>query len=81
VLDSTGAIRLDDLVDAAGSRVAPSGAPATGYGGTAPRPAGSDLPWLVLVGAGVLLGVAGVRKATRPAGAHATGGRTPPAIS
>jgi len=83
VLDNPGDIKLDDLVDAAGSKVAPSGAPATGYGGMAPRPGGqpgSDLPWLALVGAGLLLSVAGVRKATRPAGAHATGGRRPTAI-
>ena len=81
VLDDPGDIRLDDLVDAAGSRVAPSGAPATGFGGTAPRPGGSDVPWLVLVGAGLLLSgagarVAGVRKARRPAGAHTLGRRT-----
>ena len=73
VLDSPGDIRLDDLVDAAGSEVAPAGAPATGYGGTAPRPGGADLPWLILAGAGVLLSIVGVRKATRPAGAHALG--------
>ena len=80
VLDGSGDIRLDDLVDAAGSKVAPAGAPATGYGGTAPRPGGSELPWLLLAGAGVLLSIAGVRKATRPAGAHAPGGRRPHAI-
>jgi hypothetical protein len=81
VLDSPGDIRLDDLVDAAGSKVAPAGAPATGYGGTAPRPGGSDLPWVALVAAGLLLSVVGVRKATRPAGAHSTGGRRPPRVS
>ncbi len=86
VLDDPGDIRLDDLVDAAGSRVAPSGAPATGFGGTAPRPGGSDVPWLVLVGAGLLLSVAGarvagVRKARRPAGAHALGSRRPSATT
>jgi len=81
VLDSPGDIRLDDLVDAAGSKVAPAGAPATGYGGTAPQPGGSDLPWLALVGAGLLLSVVGVKKATRPAGAHSAGGRRPPRVS
>jgi hypothetical protein len=81
VLDNPGDIRLDDLVDAAGSKVAPAGAPATGYGGTAPRPGGSNVPWLLLIGAGVLLSIAGVRKATRPAGAHALGGHRSPGIS
>jgi hypothetical protein len=77
VLDDPGDIRLDDLVDAAGSRVAPSGAPATGFGGTAPVPGHSDLPWIALIGAGLLVSAAGVRKATRPAGAHAHGGNGP----
>ena len=81
VLDNPGDIRLDDLVDAAGSKVAPAGAPATGYGGTAPRPGGSNVPWLLLIGAGVLLSIAGVRKATRPAGDHALGGHRSPGIS
>jgi hypothetical protein len=81
VLDDPGDIRLDDLVDAAGSRVAPSGAPATGFGGTAPRPGHSELPWIALIGAGLLVSVAGVRKATRPAGAHALGGPRPPATT
>jgi hypothetical protein len=81
VLDDPGDIRLDDLVDAAGSRVAPSGAPATGFGGTAPRPGHSELPWIALIGAGLLVSIAGVRKATRPAGAHALGGPRPPATT
>jgi hypothetical protein len=81
VLDDPGDIRLDDLVDAAGSRVAPSGAPSTGFGGTAPRPGHSELPWIALIGAGLVVSVAGVRKATRPAGAHALGGPRPPATT
>jgi hypothetical protein len=79
VLDSPADIRLDDLVDAAGSKIVPTGAPATGFGGTASRPAHSDLPWAALVGAGVLLSFAGYRRARRPIGAHALGGRRPPA--
>jgi hypothetical protein len=35
--------------------VLPTTAPATGLGGTAPIPAPSLLPWLSVVGAGVLL--------------------------
>lgn len=81
VLDDPGDIRLDDLVDAAGSKVAPSGAPATGFGGTAPRPGRTVLPWIALIGAGLVLCVAGVAKAARPAGEHATGAARPPAAT
>src|SRR5215469_1426582 len=59
VLDDPGHLALDDLVDAAGSRVIPASAPATGQGGTAPRPAPSNVPWLVLALAGLLLSAAG----------------------
>src|SRR5262249_49119489 len=62
VLDDPGQLALDDLVDAAGSRVIPAGAPATGLGGTAPRPAPSSLPWLLLVAGGLLLCAAGARR-------------------
>jgi len=81
VLDDPGDIRLDDLVDAAGSKVAPAGAPATGFGGTAPAPGHSDLPWLALIGAGALLGMAGIAKARRPARAHALGSGGPSATA
>jgi len=79
VLDGSGDIRLDDLVDAAGSKIVPSGAPATGFGGTAPPPGHSDLPWAAVVGAGLLLSVAGYMRARRPVGAHARGSRGPSA--
>jgi Domain of unknown function (DUF4397) len=72
VLDDPGHLKLDDLVDAAGSRVFPAGAPATGLGGTAPRPAPSPLPWLLLAGAGVLAVASGGTWARRPRGAHAS---------
>jgi hypothetical protein len=75
VLDGPVDIRLDDLVDAAGSKIVPTGAPATGFGGTASRRAHSDLPWAAVVGAGLLLSFAGYRRARRPVGAHALGGR------
>ena len=81
VLDDPGHLTLDDLVDAAGSKVAPAGAPATGLGGTAPSPAHSDLPWLALIGAGALLGMAGIVQARRPAGAHALGSGGPSATA
>jgi Domain of unknown function (DUF4397) len=58
VLDGSNGLVLDNFVDAAGSGDAPSGAPATGFGGTAPR-VPSALPWLYLIGAGLLLAMAG----------------------
>lgn len=79
VLDDPDHLSLDDLVDAAGSRVIPAGAPATGFGGTAPRPAPSSLPWLLLVAGGLLLCAAGARWAVRPQGAF--GNRRPPAVT
>lgn len=81
VLDDPGHLFLDDLVDAAGSKVAPGGGPATGYGGTAPRPGHSELPWVALAGAGLLIGIAGFRKARKPIGAHAMSGRGPSAAA
>lgn len=68
VLDGSNGVVLDNFLDAAGSGDAPSGAPATGFGGTAPR-VPSALPWLSLIGAGLLLAVAGglgVRRRPRP---------------
>jgi hypothetical protein len=73
VLDDPGHLTLDDLVDAAGSRVLPAGAPATGFGGTAPRPGRSPMPWLALVGSGMLLTLGGAWWVRRPRGAHAVG--------
>ena len=58
VLDGSKGLVLDNFLDAAGSGDAPAGAPATGFGGTAPR-VPSPLPWLALIGAGLLLAVAG----------------------
>jgi hypothetical protein len=55
ILDDPGHLTIDDLTDAAGSKVLPAGAPATGLGGTAPRPGAPLLPWAALAGAGLLL--------------------------
>lgn len=79
VLDDPGHLTLDDLVDAAGSRIIPVGAPATGLGGAAPRPAPSSLPWLLLVAGGLLLCAAGARWIVRPQSAF--GSRRPPAVT
>ncbi|HEX9066746.1 MAG TPA: DUF4397 domain-containing protein [Streptosporangiaceae bacterium] len=73
VLDDPGHLVLDDLVDAAGSRVIPATpAPQTGFGGTAPVPGHSELPWAALIGGGLLLSGAGLAIARRPAFARAS---------
>ena len=74
VLDDPGHLTIDALEDAAGSRVAPSGAPRTGLGGTAPRPGAPLLPWLAAGAAGLLLasgGAARLLRKPRRAAAHA----------
>jgi len=55
VFDRPGHLAVTALKPAAGRRVVPRGAAATGFGGTAPKPGGPALPWLVLAGAGLLL--------------------------
>jgi Domain of unknown function (DUF4397) len=73
VLDGSKGLMLDDLLDAAGSGAIPAGGAATGFGGTAPR-APSSLPWLGLIGAGLLLAMAGglgIPLLARPRGRHA----------
>ncbi|MGI9007086.1 MAG: DUF4397 domain-containing protein [Streptosporangiaceae bacterium] len=72
VLDDPGHLKLDDLVDAAGSQFVPGVAPSTGFGGTAPVPGHSALPWAALIGAGLLLSAAGLFTARRPAFARAS---------
>lgn len=59
ILDDRGHLKIDDLLDAAGSMVMPAGAVATGLGGTAARPPAAAAPWLVAMGAGGLLALAG----------------------
>ena len=73
VLDGSKGLVLDDLLDAAGSGAVPAGAAGTGLGGTAPR-VPSPLPWLSLIGAGLLftmVGGLGVRLVPRQRGRHA----------
>ena len=62
VLDDPSHLTIDNLVDAAGSRVLPAGAAATGFGGTAGVPGSSLVPWLVIVAAGLLVSVAGIAR-------------------
>ena len=54
-----GGIEIINVTDAAGAGQAPTGGVGSGLGGTAPHPAGSLLPWLVLIGGGALLVAAG----------------------
>jgi hypothetical protein len=65
ILDGTGHLRLTDLEDAAGSAIRPQGGAATGLGGTAPRPASSPVPWLAVIGAGLLLASTATRRFRR----------------
>jgi hypothetical protein len=64
VLDGSKGLVLDNFTDAAGSGNAPAGAAATGFGGTAPR-GSSALPWMALIGGGLLLALAGGLAAKR----------------
>ena len=54
-----GGIEIINVLDAASAGQAPTGGASTGFGGTAPHPAGSPLPWLVLIGGGAVLVLAG----------------------
>jgi hypothetical protein len=65
VLDGPGKLVLDDLLDAAGSKVAPAGGPATGFGGTAARPGVTIVPWAAAVIAGLVITVAGTARLMR----------------
>lgn len=58
VLDGTHGLEIANLEDAAGSAQLPVGGAQTGFGGTAPHRPGSPLPWLALIGAGMLLALA-----------------------
>jgi len=54
VLDGAGhRLELDGLTDGAGSKVRPAGSAPMGFGGTAPRPPASPLPWLAALVAGL----------------------------
>jgi Domain of unknown function (DUF4397) len=55
----SGGIEILNVTDAAGAGQAPTGGVSTGFGGTAPHPAGSPLPWLAFIGAGALLTLTG----------------------
>jgi hypothetical protein len=65
VLDGSSGLEMISLEDAAGAGQPPVGAAATGFGGTAPHGPGSPLPWVALIGAGMLLAGAGGLKLRR----------------
>jgi hypothetical protein len=65
VLDESGKLGLDDLLDAAGSKVAPAGGARTGFGGTAARPGAALLPWAAAVFGGLGVALSGTAMLTR----------------
>lgn len=65
VLDDSGTITMDDLMDAAGSTFMPAGGAGMGLGGTAPQPAAVRWPWLLALAGGggfVLAGLVTIRR-------------------
>jgi len=67
VLDDSSGLKADAVTDASGSQIMPKGAVSAGFGGTAPRPPASPVPWLVTIAAGALLAAAGLARWRRPA--------------
>jgi hypothetical protein len=65
ILDGAKGLMVDNLLDAAGSSKAPVGAAKTGFGGMAPRAPSSPLPWLAVIGTGLLLATVGGRRLRR----------------
>lgn len=59
VLDGSNGLEMISLEDAAGAGRPPLGSAATGFGGTAPHGPGSPLPWVALIGAGMLITLVG----------------------
>jgi hypothetical protein len=65
VLDEPGKLVLDDLLDAAGSKIAPAGGAQTGFGGTAARPGAPLVPWAAAAILGLGITAAGTALLTR----------------
>jgi len=64
VLGTASGLEIVNLLDAVGDTAA-LGAAGTGFGGTAQHGPGSPLPWLAIIGAGVLLVAAGGLRVSR----------------
>ena len=72
VLDDSSGLEVDALTDAVGSQIMPKGGANTGFGGTAPRPPTSPVPWLLTIAFGAVLtgtGFTGLRRSRRTAAA------------
>jgi len=59
VLDGSSGLEIINLLDAAGAGQPPTGGASTGFGGTAAHGPGSPLPWIGVIGAGMLLALTG----------------------
>jgi len=59
ILDGHRSLRIDDLLDTAGAMEMPMGGVDTGLGGAATHPGAPAVPWLLTMGAGGLLALAG----------------------
>ena len=55
VLDGSSGLEVDALTDAVGSQIMPQGGANTGFGGTAPHPPASPVPWLLTIAFGAVL--------------------------
>jgi Domain of unknown function (DUF4397) len=55
IAGANGGVQIVNILDAAGADQAPVGGASTGFGGTAGHGPGSPLPWLAVIGAGLLL--------------------------
>jgi len=72
VLDDSSGLKVDALLDSAGSQIMPQGGAPAGFGGMAPHPAG-PAPWVLTIAIGALLtvaGFAGLRRSRPAAAAH-----------
>jgi Domain of unknown function (DUF4397) len=65
VLDEGSKLAIDDLLDAQGSKVNPTGAPQTGFGGTAARSGAALVPWAAAGVAGLAIAVIGTTMVSR----------------
>ena len=73
VLDDSSGLKVDALLDAAGSQIMPQGGAPAGFGGMAPHPPADPFPWVPTIAVGALLtvaGFAGLRRSRPAAAAH-----------